>query len=698
MKPRGRRPSSITSRLWRGGIGFAFLTVGAGTLIYGGVRYQDAAIGDEVKNIHPLEITTLEIRADFASCQAALGAYILTREPEFLSFYSSSISQLDVTLGQARSRAGKELPEVIDQQHALAAWLTYADQVQILPAGDPTLGRLAIESYPSADAFALANDGMLAQLRAESQTAINNAERVLTRAVTWSGILAGLAVLLALLAAFGTIRGITRPLSGLTSTLRRLSAGDHAARADLVGSLEAREVAQSVNTLADETDRLRAAQEEHSKLRAMARETGFRIREHLHADDVIGAAGAALEESLGADVVYLHVMREGRLGPPEGHEDDWLLPDTYLDDVLPDAIPMLDRLLKNQSSLVIQDLSGPEGDRLPPEVREPMRRAGFVSHMVTPFGVGDELLGMIAAARLHPGHPWTEAEIDAADSIAADLGRGLHHARLYEEENRLVAELKSVDRAKSDFVATVSHELRTPLTSVTGYIEMLLDQDMGQLTPEQKHALDTINRNTTRLQDLIEDLLTISAIEAGTFAAVTKPTNLLDIIEAAAEDAAPTVASKGITLTTALPPDRLIVHGDASHLARVMTNLVSNAVKFTPAGGRVELTADVVSGWAIVSVADTGIGIPDADQKDLFTRFFRASNATKRAIPGTGLGLAIVQSIVARHGGEISFQSQEGEGTTVTLRLPLAQRAAPDAPAYREAARRHAPPALGVRS
>jgi two-component system phosphate regulon sensor histidine kinase PhoR len=699
VRTRGRRPSSITSRLWRGCIVFAFLTIGAGTLIYSGVRYQNAAIGNEVTNIHPLEISTLEIRADFANSQAALGAYILTRQPLVLVFYRQSRSQLRVDLDHVVGRAGGKLTsDVLAQERTLATWSAFAARVQALPPGDPALPQLSAESYPSAIAFDAANSRMLAELRAQSQAALSNAKHVLARTIVWSAILAGLAILLALLAAFGAIRAITKLLRGLTSTLRRLSAGDHAARADLVGSLEAREVAQSVNTLADETDRLRAAQEEHSRLRAMARETGFQIREHLHADDVIAAARTALEETLDADVVYLHVMREGRLGPPEGHEDDWLLPDTYLDDVLPDAIPMLDRLLKNQSSLVMQDLSGPEGDRLPPEVREPMRQAGFVSHLLTPFGVGDELLGIIAAARLHPGHPWTEAEVDAADSIAADLGRGLHHARLYEEENRLVEELKSVDRAKSDFVATVSHELRTPLTSVTGYIEMLLDQDLGQLTPEQKHALDTVNRNTTRLQDLIEDLLTISAIEAGTFAAVTKPTNLLDIIEAAAEDAAPTVASKGITLTTALPADRLVVNGDASHLARVMTNLVSNAVKFTPAGGRVRLTAEAAADWAVVCVTDTGIGIPDADKKDLFTRFFRASNATKRAIPGTGLGLAIVQSIVAGHGGEISFQSQEGEGTTVTLRFPLAQHAEPDVPAHREAAGRPAPPALGVRS
>jgi signal transduction histidine kinase/HAMP domain-containing protein len=664
----------MSSRLWRGCVVFAFLTVGAGTLIYSGVRYQNAAISNEVNNIHPLEITTLEIRADFADCQAAMGAYVLTRQPQVLVFYRQARGAARTALDQVAGRSKAQLrANVTAQQRALATWLAFGVRIQALPAGDPALVTVSAESFPSAFAFDAANNRMLAQLQAEDKIALSNAKHVLASAVAWSGTLALLAVLLAVLAAFGTIRAITRPLRGLTSTLHRLSGGDHTARADLAGSLEARDVAQAVNTMADETDRLRTAQEERSRLRTMAREAGFRIREHLHADDVIRAARAVLEENLDCEVVYLHLMKGAVLGPPEGHEDHWVLPDTFLNDVSPGAFRMLDGHLKNQSSWVIQDLSGPEGDQLQPEIRDGLRRSGVVSLLVTPFGVGTELLGIIAASRLHASQPWTEAEVDAVESIAADLGRGLHHARLYEDENRLVEELKAVDRAKSDFVATVSHELRTPLSSVTGYIEMLLDRDLGQLSLEQEHALETVNRNTARLQDLIEDLLTLSAIEAGTFTTVAVPTNLLEVITRAAEDAAPAVASKGLTLTTALPDNDLAVKGDAGQLAQVITNLLSNAVKFTLAGGQVRVTAEVADGWAVVRVTDTGIGIPDADKKDLFTRFFRASNATKQAIPGTGLGLAIVQTIIAGHGGQMTLESQEGQGTTVSLRLPLAE-------------------------
>jgi two-component system phosphate regulon sensor histidine kinase PhoR len=682
----------MTSRLWRGCVVFAFLTVAAGALIYGGVRYQNAAISDEVTNIHPLEITTLDIRADFANSQAALGAYLLSRDPQLLVFYRESTSALEGSLRDARDHARNQLqPDVIAQQRALTTYLALAARVQALPPGDPALVRASEASYPSATAFVAANERMLTQLKAQSQVALNGASRVLARAVAWSGILALLAVLLAVLAAFGTIRAITRPLRGLTTTLRRLSGGDHAARADLAGSLEARDVARAVNAMADETDRLRMAEEERARLRIMARKAGVRIREHLHADDVIRAARAVLEENLDCEVVYLHLARGAAMGPPEGHEDGWLLPDTFLNDVEPGAFQALNGYLKSQSSWVIQDLSGPDGDRLRPELRDPLRRSGVVSHLVTPFGVGGELLGIITASRLHAGQPWTEAEVDAVESIAADLGRGLYHARLYEDENRLVGELKAVDRVKSDFVATVSHELRTPLTSVAGYIEMLLDRDLGSLSPEQESALETVSRNASRLQDLIEDLLTLSAIEAGTFTTVAVPTRLLDIIAGAAEDAAPAVASKGVVLTTSLAEAGLAVNGDAVQLTQMITNLLSNAVKFTPAGGHIELTAEAAGEWAVVRVTDTGIGIPEADKKDLFTRFFRASNATKRAIPGTGLGLAIVQTIVAGHGGHLTLESQEGQGTTVSVRLPLAESASQEAG-------RHPAPVTGARA
>lgn len=299
-----------------------------------------------------------------------------------------------------------------------------------------------------------------------------------------------------------------------------------------------------------------------------------------------------------------------------------------------------------------------------------LRAAGIVSIVVTPFGIGSELGGMIAALRKRPGYPWTPVEIDAFQQIAADIGRALHHARQFEAENRLVDELKALDRRKSTFIATVSHELRTPLTSIAGYTEILADAEAGPLTPKQQQILDTISRNTARLRNLIENLLTLSKIESGAFRTAMRPLKLADIITPAVTALKPIAVAAGLTLTSTLPSDDVVVNGDPGQLDRLLVNLLSNAVKFTRHGGHVEVTADTSNGTALITITDTGIGIPLAEEPLVLTPFFRGTNAVKRAIPGTGLGLAIAYTIVANHGGEVIIESREGHGTTVTVRIP----------------------------
>ena len=688
-----RLPSSIGGRLRTGFALFVVLLAAAGVVVYAGFGRQQGAVRQLNDQAYVLRTNTSDLANAFANGQLAITNYELTFESHFLFLYDADSSSFASDLILMRRNAPSGMRSLIDRQdQAGQAWFTLANQIIDDPAYTSADTARTDTGWATSERFKAANSAMLTSIGVTITRLIRQSNSALSVGLTWSAAVLAVAVVLGLAIAFGTMRGTLGPLRRLTATVNRLTAGDREARIRVSGPRELRDVALAVNALADESDRLSELEASRTRLRAMATEAGFSIREHLHAADVVSAALAALEENLDADLVYLYLIRDGKMCPPEGHEHDWLFPPTFIDDRPLASFQLMDSLLRRQSSHVNQDVSGPEGDELRPEVREPMRRIGVVSHLLTPFGVGSELLGMITADRLQAGHPWTVAEVDAVESIAADLGRGLHHARLYEEENRLVGELKSIDRAKSDFVATVSHELRTPLTSIKGYMEMLLDGDVGELSSEQERTLATVNRNATRLQDLIEDLLTLSAIEAGTFTTVTAPANLTEIITRVAEDIQPAVSKKSITLTMTCPGDGLVVNGDAKQLTRVVTNLLSNAVKFTPSGGQVGVTAEEADGWAVVSVADSGIGIPEADQEGLFTRFFRASNATEHAIPGTGLGLAIVQTIVAAHGGEISFQSQEGEGTTISMRLPLAELAAPDAPADHEAA--HDAPSL----
>ena len=672
---RSPRPVSMIWRLWRGLAMLIFLLVGAGTLIYTGVRHQDLTIDAVVQRLQPLESANLRVRSDFADAQAGLRGYLITKQGRYLGYYHRSRADLGAALTQAyRLSRGGWRREVAIEQRASTAWFGYADKMQGLTVSSPALARLTGQSFASASAFYRANNRLHAQVAARTQPAARDGQRALDVAVAWSAAFALGAVLLAVAAAVGTVHGITRPLAGLTMTLRRLRSGDHAARADLTGAAETVEVARTLNDLADDSDRLRAQEERATRLRTAARAGGVRIREHLRAQDVISEARVVLEKDVDAEVIYLHLAEEGGgVSRPIGHEGDWLFPDDFARTLPAASMESFRGAFRNHTSLVTQDVQGTEGDRMRPAIRDQLRRAGVASMLITPFGVGSDMLGLIVACRLRPGHPWARDETDAVESIATDLGRGLHHARLYEAENRLVQELQTVDQAKSDFLATVSHELRTPLTSIAGYLEILRDLDAGPLTQAQERMLETVDRNTARLRHLIEDVLTLSRIESGAFTTVKMPVNLTDVIAAAVAALRPAAAAKDVSLTLSYPaPDgSLVVAGDPGQLDRVLMNLLSNAVKFTPTGGSIQVSARTERDMAQVEVSDNGLGIPASDQQELFTRFFRASNAVERSIPGTGLGLAIVRTIVDNHGGHITIDSHEGEGTTVLVAIPL---------------------------
>lgn len=229
---------------------------------------------------------------------------------------------------------------------------------------------------------------------------------------------------------------------------------------------------------------------------------------------------------------------------------------------------------------------------------------------------------------------------------------------------------RHLERLRDTFVDAVSHELRTPLTSISGFLEMLGDEE-AELSPSSRSYLQVIRRGTTRLQRIVEDLLLVAQIEANRLRLERGPADLAELAAAAVEDALPAAAEKGIELSLDVKSS-LPLEADAARLRQVLDSLVSNALKFTQNGGAVTLSASNGDGPLRVEVVDTGIGVPQDELGQLFSRFYRASNATRRAIPGAGLGLVIARAIVEAHGGTISLDPREDEGTRVTVTLPRA--------------------------
>ncbi|GAB3083174.1 hypothetical protein GCM10027080_35400 [Pedococcus soli] len=239
-----------------------------------------------------------------------------------------------------------------------------------------------------------------------------------------------------------------------------------------------------------------------------------------------------------------------------------------------------------------------------------------------------------------------------------------------QHEREAAERLRETDRVKADFLATVSHELRTPITNIIGYTEVLDDGVAGELTTRQHDIIGRVERNSRRLLLLVEDLLTLSQIESSELQLKLVPTDLRRTVSGALESLAPVLASRSLEISTVVPEGPLVSHVDPVQLERALLNLLTNAVKFTPDGGSIEVRlAHTTSGSEIV-VHDTGMGIPEAEHGQLFRRFFRSSTVTEQAIQGTGLGLSIVHAIVAQHQGHIEVASAQGRGSTFTVRLP----------------------------
>jgi PAS domain S-box-containing protein len=256
--------------------------------------------------------------------------------------------------------------------------------------------------------------------------------------------------------------------------------------------------------------------------------------------------------------------------------------------------------------------------------------------------------------------------------ISRDVTAQIRAERTLAEQALEVAQqnerLRELDALKDEFIALVSHELRTPLTSIIGYVKLLRDERASGLDAER--FTEVIERNAERLLRLVGDLLFLSRVQSGQLAVERHDTDLADIAVQTVQEIQPEAERKQIDLVLTAASVRSS-GVDPGRIAQLLGNLLSNAVKFTPRGGRVEVRVDRDGDEAVLTVSDTGVGIPAADRDRVFERFFRGAGATQQVIPGTGLGLAISRAIVDAHGGRITLDSEEGRGATFTVWLPL---------------------------
>ncbi len=558
----------------------------------------------------------------------AIGVLVALHVGVFLVLLST-LDALD-----AAQREANAASRVVRASNEVRIALAHGDGVALHAAGDTlrlsagdadapaaaSLGRAAVAQATAAGTLAVAElDRRLGDLVADQRLTIDadrDHVRELTRLAWGAGITGVVATLLIGLAFLLYVRrALLAPLRGVADAARQLAAGDLRARVgERSGVGEVGELARTFDQMADSLEESRAALERQNRELAQQR------------SELIEAVRSARE---GASIVRAML------------------------DTTPDSIALLD----GDGAVIVDN--------------PPMRsvRAAFAAHAGTldlhePVRHGDHDGG--AEQRDEIVLPGTRRTFARFAAPVHD-GRGRLIGRLL--VLRDVTGEREAERAKEDFFALVSHELRTPLTAILGYVELVLSDDTPALPHEHARHLDVVERNARRLVRLVGDLLFAAQVEGAPLLIEPGSLDLVQLVRDAVDLARPRAEEAGIALALDLNPLEPCL-GDRDRLAQVLDNLISNALKFTPPGGRVSVRLTADGGRARIDVADTGVGIPAEDLPRLFDRFYRARNVAERAIPGLGLGLMIVRAIAEAHGGAVMVRSEIGRGTTFTVLLP----------------------------
>ena len=325
----------------------------------------------------------------------------------------------------------------------------------------------------------------------------------------------------------------------------------------------------------------------------------------------------------------------------------------YDPQLVPDTHPTLAEVLATETAVITHNLTEAQAiDGIAGEAQlaVPVQHDGIISGLITLKYLAEEL---------------TEDDIDFVKRLADRAAVAIKNSRLYEH-------IHAINKAKSDFISLVTHELRLPMTSIKGYTDLMAAGLTGELNDQQKQFMEVIQRNLGRMSRLISDLSDINRVESGRMNFEKRDFDLRDIVDDVSDSWREPIASRQQTLTLEIAADLPSVHADPARINQVLSNLVSNAHKYTPDGGTITVRIAPANGQVQIDIVDTGIGISEEDQVQLFTQFFRASSEAVREQQGWGLGLSIVKKMVEAQGGEISFTSELNQGSIFTFTIPTA--------------------------
>jgi len=326
------------------------------------------------------------------------------------------------------------------------------------------------------------------------------------------------------------------------------------------------------------------------------------------------------------------------------------------------------RAILQREPVHIHDVLAPKLSDLP-YTREAAQQLGFRTILAVPLLREGEATGSLTI-RWQDVQPFSSKQVALLQSFADQAVIAIENVRLFKELEAANRGLEAASRHKSEFLANMSHELRTPLNAIIGFSEVLTERMFGELNDKQDEYLKDIYASGQHLLSLINDILDLSKIEAGRMELELSEFDLPNAIDNALILVRERASRRGIKLGSTIDERLGVLSGDERKVKQVLLNVLSNALKFTPEGGRIDVRARLDDGRAEISVADTGIGIAPADQEAVFEEFRQVGTADKKA-EGTGLGLALSRKFIELHGGRIWVKSQVGAGSTFTFTLPV---------------------------
>ncbi|GAB4424892.1 MAG: hypothetical protein Kow0031_04160 [Anaerolineae bacterium] len=418
--------------------------------------------------------------------------------------------------------------------------------------------------------------------------------------------------------------------------------------------------------------------------RRLIEETSHRASLLQTSSDVGRAATSILDEDILVDQT-IELIREGygfdsvQIYMLDSADAAHLVPHKYIELGLTERIPVGSQTVLGQATHMREPKVAHYQLKQPGYQPSEATMPGVQSELAMPLHVGNTLLGALNVQSTQP-NAFSDEEIATLETLSAQLAVAIQNARTFREQQETAERLKEIDKLKTQFLANMSHELRTPLNSIIGFSRVILKGIDGPLTELQKADLTSIYNSGQHLLGLINNILDLSKIEAGKMELNFEETDLEPVIKTVMSTAIALVKDKPVELVQHVPANLPTIWADPTRVRQVILNLVSNAAKFTDEG-EISVTAATEPGFVVLSVADTGIGIPEEKIEHIFEEFTQVDGSTTRKVGGTGLGLPISRHFVEMHRGQIWVESRLGYGATFYVKLPTAPPESAGAPA-----------------